>query len=102
MPALTTCCVGPRLNPKTRKDIHESEALWCVRAPAVRKDIVYNGTTLTMTITDTKDRADTFTVSWNMNISSAVGAQTVFVGFTAATGGKKSSQSVDSWTYTNP
>ena len=41
--------------------------------------ITYNGTTLTMTITDTMTNP-TFTASWAIDIPGTVGASTVFVG----------------------
>jgi Domain of unknown function (DUF1929)/Chitobiase/beta-hexosaminidase C-terminal domain/Bacterial lectin/PKD domain len=62
--------------------------------------IVYDGTNLTMTITDTTNTALTFTQSWAVNISGTVGANTAFVGFTGGTGGYTANQSVLTWTYT--
>ncbi len=58
----------------------------------------YNGTTLQVTITDTTTLA-TATQSYNVNIPSIVGGNTAYVGFTAGTGGFRSTQSVLSWTY---
>jgi hypothetical protein len=60
--------------------------------------VTYNGTTLTMTITDTVTNA-TFTTSWNINIPATVGGNTAFVGFTAGTGGQTATQEVLTWTY---
>jgi hypothetical protein len=62
--------------------------------------IVYDGTNLTMTITDTTNTALTFTQSWPVNIPGTVGANTAFVGFTGGTGGYTANQSVLTWTYT--
>jgi Bacterial lectin len=62
--------------------------------------IVYDGTNLTMTITDTTNTALTFTTSWPVNIPGDVGGNTAFVGFTGGTGGYTANQSVLSWTYT--
>jgi len=62
--------------------------------------IVYDGTNLTMTITDTTNTALTFTQTWPVNIPGTVGANTAFVGFTGATGGYTANQSVLTWTYT--
>jgi hypothetical protein len=62
--------------------------------------IVYDGTNLTMTITDTTNTALTFTQSWAVNIPGTVGANTAFVGFTGGTGGYTANQSVLTWTYT--
>src|SRR6202011_5918182 len=61
--------------------------------------IVYDGTNLTMTITDTTT-ALTFTTSWPVNIPGTLLANTAFVGFTGATGGYTANQSVLTWTYT--
>jgi hypothetical protein len=62
--------------------------------------VVYDGTNLTMTITDTTNTALTFTQSWPVNIPGTVGANTAFVGFTGGTGGYTANQSVLTWTYT--
>jgi hypothetical protein len=62
--------------------------------------ITYDGTTLTMTITDTVTNA-TFTTSWPINIPATVGANTALVGFTGATGGQTATQEVITWTYSN-
>jgi hypothetical protein len=61
--------------------------------------ITYNGTTLTLTITDASVPADTFTTSWTVNIPPIVGANTAYVGFTAATGGLTATQDILTWTY---
>ena len=60
---------------------------------------VYNGTTLTMTLTDTANTADTYTQSWTVNIPSTVGANTAYVGFGAGTGGYTAQQEILNWTY---
>ena len=60
--------------------------------------LTYNGTTLRMTITDTKTKA-TFSKSWTIDIPSIVGASTAYVGFTGSTGGLSTTQDVVSWTY---
>jgi Legume lectin domain/Chitobiase/beta-hexosaminidase C-terminal domain len=62
--------------------------------------MVYDGSTLTMTITDTKTSAS-FTKSWAINIPATVGGNTAYVGFTAGTGGLTAQQSVMAWTYSN-
>jgi hypothetical protein len=61
--------------------------------------ISYNGTTLTLTLTDTVTNA-TFTTSTAINIPSTVGANTAYVGFTGGTGGSTAIQNVLNWTYT--
>jgi hypothetical protein len=58
----------------------------------------YNGTTLSMTITDTKTKAS-FSKSWAINIPTTVGGNTAYVGFTASTGYFSANQYVQSWTY---
>ena len=60
--------------------------------------MTYDGTTLTMTITDTVTSA-TFTTSWAINIPSTVGGNTALVGFTAGTGGQTAKQEIITWTF---
>jgi hypothetical protein len=55
--------------------------------------MVYNGTTLSMTITDGVTGA-IFTTSFTVNIPSIVGGNTAYVGFTGGTGGLSASQKV--------
>jgi hypothetical protein len=59
--------------------------------------MAYDGTTLSMTITDTVSNA-TFTTSWPINIPATVGANTALVGFTGATGVQTTMQII-SWTF---
>jgi hypothetical protein len=61
--------------------------------------ITYDGTTLTMTITDANTPADTFTASWAVNLPSTVGANTAYAGFTGGTGGETSAQDILNWTF---
>ncbi len=61
--------------------------------------ISYDGTMLTLQITDTITRA-TFSNSWAIDIPSVVGAHMAYVGFTASTGGGTAIQEVLTWTYT--
>ena len=63
--------------------------------------ISYNGSTLTMTITDATTPADTFTTSWTVNIPSTVGANTAYAGFTGGTGGLTAIQDILTWTFTS-
>jgi Legume lectin domain len=58
----------------------------------------YDGTTLTMTITDATTAA-TFTTSWPINIPATVGGNTAYVGFTGGTGGGTADQQILTWTY---
>ena len=60
--------------------------------------MLYDGTNLTMTITDTTTNA-TFTHSWAIDIPGTVGAQTAYVGFTGGTGGLFALQDILTWTY---
>jgi hypothetical protein len=58
----------------------------------------YDGTTLTMTITDTVTNAK-FTTSWAVNIPSIVGGNGAYVGFTAGTGAQTAVQQILNWTF---
>jgi hypothetical protein len=62
--------------------------------------IGYDGTTLTLTLTDTANTAQTFSASWPINIVSTIGSSTAFAGFTAGTGGQTATQEIVTWTYT--
>ncbi len=61
--------------------------------------MTYNGTTLTMQITDTVTSA-TYSTSFTVNIPSVVGGNTAYVGFTGGTGGLTAIQDILTWTYT--
>jgi cellulose 1,4-beta-cellobiosidase len=58
----------------------------------------YNGTTLTLTITDAST-LKSFTTNFTVNIPTTVGNTTALVGFTGGTGGLTAIQDVLSWTY---
>ena len=60
--------------------------------------ITYDGTTLTMTLTDAVI-SKTYTTSWLVNIPATVGANTAYVGFTGGTGGSSASQKIETWTF---
>jgi hypothetical protein len=60
--------------------------------------MVYDGTNLTMTLTDTATNA-AVTEVFPVNIPSIVGGNTAFVGFTGGTGSTTATQNVLSWTY---
>ncbi|GGG93411.1 chitobiase/beta-hexosaminidase C-terminal domain-containing protein [Silvibacterium dinghuense] len=62
--------------------------------------LVYNGTTLTMTLTDTVTKA-VFTTSFTVNIPATVGSNTAYVGFTGGTGYMSATQDILTWTYSN-
>src|SRR6202030_1796827 len=61
--------------------------------------MTYNGSVLTMTITDTSNPTQTFTTSWPVNIPATAGS-TAYVGFTGATGGLLATQQILTWSYT--
>jgi Legume lectin domain/Chitobiase/beta-hexosaminidase C-terminal domain len=63
--------------------------------------LTYNGTTLTLTITDTTNTALTFTIAWAVNIPSTIGSNTAYVGFTGGTGGATATQDIITWSYNN-
>jgi hypothetical protein len=60
--------------------------------------ITYDGTTLTLTLTDTVTGAS-FTASQAINIPATVGGNTAYVGFTAGTGAATAIQQILNWTY---
>ncbi|WP_263359771.1 chitobiase/beta-hexosaminidase C-terminal domain-containing protein, partial [Acidicapsa ligni] len=65
----------------------------------IQVHLVYNGTTLTQTMTDLTTK-EVFTHAYTVNIPSVVGATTAFVGFTGSTGAYTSTQDILTWTYT--
>ena len=65
---------------------------------AINAQIVYDGTTLTLTLHDTTNN-DSFTTSWPINIPQTVGSNTAYVGFTGGTGGLSADQYLLNWTY---
>jgi hypothetical protein len=58
----------------------------------------YNGTTLTMQITDTVTSA-TYSTSFTVNIPSVVGGNTAYVGFTGGSGTLTAIQDILTWTF---
>jgi hypothetical protein len=60
--------------------------------------IVYDGTTITFNLTDTKTGV-VFTHSFTVNIPSVIGSSSAYVGFTGATGGSTATQKILNWTY---
>jgi len=61
--------------------------------------MTYDGSTLTMKITDANNPSLTFSTSWAINIPSTVGGNTAYVGFTGGTGGLTAIQEILNWTY---
>jgi len=64
--------------------------------------ITYDGTTLTMTITDTVNTTQTFTTSWPINIPATTGGNTAYLGFTGGTGGLTAIQDILNWRFSSP
>jgi hypothetical protein len=60
----------------------------------------YDGATLSLSMEDTVSHA-TFSKQWSLNIPSAVGANTAYVGFTGSLYTGPSAQAVTAWTYGN-
>ncbi len=63
--------------------------------------IVYDGTNLTLTLTDTLTSA-VFSQAFPVNIPSTIGGSSAYVGFTGGTGGSTAIQNVLSWSYISP
>jgi hypothetical protein len=59
--------------------------------------MVYDGTSLVMTITDTVTNA-VFTHTWTIDIPTTIGATTAYAGFTGGTGGITATQNILTWT----
>ncbi len=66
----------------------------------ISAQLVYNGTTLTLNLTDTVTN-NTFSQSFTVNIPSTVGANTAYVGFTGGSGGSTAIQNIKTWTFTS-
>ena len=60
--------------------------------------MVYDGTMLTMQITDASTQRS-FVTSWAINIPATVGGTTAYAGFTGGTGGATATQDILSWSY---
>lgn len=61
--------------------------------------ISYDGTTLTTSAVDESNSADDYTDSFALDLNSALGAHTAYVGFTAGTGSLDSTQRILDWNY---
>jgi len=61
--------------------------------------ISYDGTTLTTSIVDESNSANTYTNSFALDLNSALNAHTAYVGFTAGTGALISTQRILDWDY---
>ena len=60
--------------------------------------MVYDGATLSMTITDIVTGA-VWATSWSINIPSTIGGNTAYVGFTGSTGAYAASQKIFTWSF---
>ena len=60
----------------------------------------YNGTTLSMTLTDTITNA-TFSQNWTIDIPGTVGGNAAYVGFTGGTGSLTATQNILTWTFSS-
>jgi hypothetical protein len=65
----------------------------------IEYDLVYDGQTLKVTLTDTNTSATFETNYENVAIPAAVGASSALIGFTAATGGVDAVQTIANFTY---
>jgi hypothetical protein len=61
--------------------------------------VTYNGTTLTISVVDASNSSHTFSDSETVNLAQTLGAHTAYVGFTGATGGDESIQSVSEFDF---
>jgi hypothetical protein len=82
VPAIDLSTSGINLSSDDTMDIH----------------LAYNGTVLSMTITDMVTGA-TFSTNWTINIPATVGGNTAYVGFTGGTGTLSASQKILTWVY---
>ena len=62
--------------------------------------LAYNGSTLTVVITDTVTKA-TATQTYSVNIPAIVGGPTAYVGFTGGSGGFGATQEILNWSFSS-
>lgn len=62
--------------------------------------LVYDGSVLTLTISDTTNPAATFSTQFTVDIPTVIGSPTAFVGFTGGTGGLAAIQEITQWSFT--
>jgi Legume lectin domain/Chitobiase/beta-hexosaminidase C-terminal domain len=84
-------------NPTTPATDISSSGIVLAQGNPIATHITYDGTTLTMKLTDTVT-AKTYTTSWAVNIPATVGSNTAYVGFTGASGGLGANQQIETWT----
>ncbi len=68
------------------------------RGNVLHVHMTYDGTTLTMQITDTVTM-QSFQASWTIDIPATVGGSTAYLGFTGSSGSSTAIQEVLNWTY---
>ena len=71
-----------------------------VSGDAIAVLLSYDGTTLTETLTDLSN-SQTYQTSYAENLTSALGGNTAYIGFTGGTGGGYSTQTISSFTYSS-
>jgi hypothetical protein len=62
--------------------------------------LTYNGSVLTETLTDLANQA-TYSASYTVNLAQILGSDSAYVGFSAATGGVSSTQTISNFTFEN-
>jgi hypothetical protein len=65
----------------------------------IHAHIVYDGSTIAMTLIDTVTNATWSHYFYGVNVPSLVGGTTAYVGFTGGTGGLTATEDIDGWTY---
>ena len=76
-----------------------SSGISLLSGDTIAAQIVYNGTTLTLNLTDTVT-GDTFSHAFTVDIPTLVGGSTAYAGFTGGTGGYTALQNIKTWTFT--
>jgi hypothetical protein len=61
--------------------------------------MVYDGSTITMTLTDTVTQATWLHYFYGVDLPTLVGSNTAYVGFTGGTGGLTANEDIRGWTY---
>ena len=61
--------------------------------------MVYDGSTITLTLTDTATNATWSNYFYGVNLPALVGGSTAYIGFTGGSGGLTATEEIDGWTY---
>jgi len=75
-----------------------SSGIKLISSDILHASIAYDGSTLTLTLSDTVTGA-VFTTSMAIDIPATVGSNLAYAGFTASTNAKSATQSILNWTY---